>query len=107
MMVGLNTYGSRLCSSKMISSRLKLIIIPIITGEGGSSGGERSPSPGPAAVASSMVNESELWMLQKENTRLKGECSELRGQLDQGKRERRTLEEQVKRLNEHTVSTNT
>ena len=64
--------------------------------------GERSPSPGPA-VASSMVNESELWMLQSENARLRGECSELRGKLDQGQREKHSLEEQVKRLKEHTV----
>lgn len=74
----------------------------IITGDGNSSGGERSPSPSPA-VASSMVNESELWMLQSENARLKGECSELRGRLDQGQREKHALEEQVKRLKEHTV----
>ena len=77
----------------------------MITGEGTSSGGERSPSPGPTpAVASSMVNESELWMLQSENARLKGECSELRARLDQGQREKHSLEEQVKRLKEHTVS---
>ena len=79
--------------------------LTIITGEGNSSGGERSPSPSPA-VASSMVNESELWMLQSENARLKGECSELRGRVDLGQREKHTLEEQVKRLKEHTVSPN-
>lgn len=59
-------------------------------------GGDVSPAP--------VVNESELWMVQNENSRLKGECSDLRNQLDQADRERRSLEEQAKRLQEHTVS---
>ena len=54
-------------------------------------------------MAAAVVNESELWMLQNENARLKGECSELRNQVDQSERDKRALEEQVKRMQEHTV----
>lgn len=71
------------------------------TGEGTIGGVERSPSP--ALTVASVVNESELWMLQSENARLKLECSELRAKVDEGERERHTLEEQIKRMKEHTV----
>ena len=64
-------------------------------------GGEVTPAP-PAMAA--VVNESELWMLQNENARLKSECAELHGQVDVGERERHALEEQVKRMQNHNVS---
>ena len=73
------------------------------TGDGSSGRGDVSPTPAMAAV----VNESELWMLQNENARLKGECGELHIQVDLGLREKHALEEQVKRLQDHNVSTQT
>lgn len=75
---------------------------PASTGDGNTSCGDAS-SPTPPAMAAAVVNESELWMLQNENARLKGECSELRNQVDQSERDKRALEEQVKRMQEHTV----
>ena len=69
-------------------------------GEINKSSRDISPTPAMAAV----VNESELWMLQNENARLKGECTELQEQVDLSQREKHALEEQVKRLQDHTVS---
>ena len=86
-------------SSLVKSSRART---PASSGTVDSSSGRGDVSPTPAMAA--VVNESELWMLQNENARLKGECAELHIQVDLGLREKHALEEQVKRLQEHKVS---
>ena len=86
--------------SSLVKSRAKTPTNSGGAGDGSQSGVEViSPTPTVTAV----VNESEMWMLQNENARLKGECSDLRSQVDLGQREKHALEEQVKRLHEHTV----